>query len=505
MKKNNLLLSVFSLLLTCSGCGNTPNPTINPSPDSSGSGGVSVEPTVQPTIEPTVDSTTQPTMEPTVEPTVGTTTEPSGELYFDTSKRVEITFYHTMNQYLKEILDYNISMFNQIYPNIIVTNVSAGDYDGVEDQLVTSISAGKQVCDMAYCYPDHVALYNKANAVLTLDKYINDSVYGFTDEQIEDFVDAYWEEGKSFGDGQMYSLPLSKSTEVMYYDMDFFAEHNLQVPDHWFATTTNVDDDKTSMEYVCKYIKSVKPNDYALGYDSSSNLFITLCEQYGSGYTSATGEHYLFDNETNRDFVTRLADWYKKGYFTTKGIYGQYTSNLFKNQDATSSRCYMSIGSSAGASNQVPDGYVYEVGVAKIPQVNPNDGKVISQGPNVCIFKNKDEQKNMACWLLLRYLTTSIDFQAEFSMQSGYAPVIESVYDNDIYLEFLDCQNGYDFITARANMVALEQEDWYYTSPAFVGSSQARDAVGSLLDSVLQGTQTVDEAFKTALNELKSS
>ena len=72
-------------------------------------------------------------------------------------------------------------------------------------------------------------------------------------------------------------------------------------------------------------------------------------------------------------------------------------------------------------------------------------------------------------------------------------------------LEFLDNANGTEFITARANHVALEQEDWYYTSPAFVGSSMARDVVGSLLDSVLQGNQTVDEAFKRALNELKSS
>ena len=45
-------------------------------------------------------------------------------------------------------MDYNISVFNETYPNIIVRNVSAGDYDGVEDQLVTSISAGKAVADM---------------------------------------------------------------------------------------------------------------------------------------------------------------------------------------------------------------------------------------------------------------------------------------------------------------------------------------------------------------------
>ena len=357
---------------------------------------------------------------------------------------------------------------------------------------------------MAYCYPDHVALYNKANALLVLDKYMNDATYGFTTEQKEDFVEAYWEEGKSFGDGLMYSLPLSKSTEVMYYDMDFFAKEGLEVPTHWFPTTENVDDDPTSMEYVMKKIKDKYPNDIPLGYDSSSNWFITLCEQFGTGYTSATGEHYIFDNETSRNFVSKIKEWWQKGYVTTKGIYGQYTSNLFKNQDTKTSRCYMSIGSSAGASNQVPAGYVYEVGVAKIPQVDQANGKVISQGPNVCIFKSADEQKNMACWLLLRYLTTSIDFQAEFSMQSGYAPVINSVYENDIYLSFLDSEDGGEFITARANKVALEQSDWYYTSPAFVGSSEARDQVGTLLDAAIQGTMTVEQAFEVALNNLRA-
>ena len=480
MNKNSaLFISVFSLLLTCAGCGTTPeNPTQTPS---------------------TPDSIVSESGSDVVTPTI-----PNETLSFDPNQTVEITFYHTMNQYLKEILDYNISVFNETYPNIIVTNVSAGDYDGVEDQLVTSISAGKAVADMAYCYPDHVALYNKANSLLVLDNYIYDEKYGFTQDQIDDFVDAYWEEGKSFGNGLMYSLPLSKSTEVMYYDMDFFKEHGLQVPDHWFATTENVDDDKSSMEYVCKYIKSIRPGDIPLGYDSSSNWFITLCEQYGSGYTSATGEHYLFDNPTSREFVGKLKEWYEKGYVTTKSIYAQYTSNLFKNQDSSSARCYMSIGSSAGASNQVPDGYVFEVGVAKLPQVDANNGKVISQGPSVCIFKNKDQQKNMACWLLLRHLTTSIDFQAEFSMQSGYAPVIDSVYENEIYLEFLDNENGSEFITARANKVALEQEDWYYTSPAFVGSSEARDQVGKLLDAAIQGTLTIDEAFKVALDELRA-
>lgn len=435
------------------------------------------------------------------------------QLSFDTSKEVKITFYHTMNQNLKEILDVRIEReFNKMYPNIIVENFSAGGYDDVCDQLATSISAGETICDMAYCYPDHVALYNKAKSAVSLDRYMYDNqkdangnlLYGYSKSQIDDFVDAYWEEGKSFGDGLMYSLPLSKSSEVMYYDKTFFEEHELNVPTHWFPKTDNVDDDPYCVEYVCKKIKEIDPTSIPLGYDSESNWFITMCEQYDSPYTSATGEHYLFDNETNREFVGKLKNWFDKKYVTTKSIYGQYTSSLFTNQDTSTARCYLCIGSSAGASNQVPVGEAFEVGIAKIPQVDAvNSPAVISQGPNICIFKNKDPQVEMACWLLLRFLTTSINFQAEFSMQSGYTPVIESVYDNDIYREFLDSADGYDNVTALSTTVALEQSSWYYTSPAFVGSAAAREQVGGLMTSVFLGDSTIDKAFKDAVKSLK--
>lgn len=436
------------------------------------------------------------------------------QLTFDTSKEVKITFYHTMNQNLKEILDVRIEReFNVMYPNIVVENFSAGGYDDVCDQLATSISAGETVCDMAYCYPDHVALYNKAKSAVPLDKYMYDTqvdengnlLYGYSKAQIDDFVDAYWEEGKSFGDGLMYSLPLSKSSEVMYYDKTFFEEHELNVPTHWFPLTENVDDDPYSVEYVCKKIKEIDPTSIPLGYDSESNWFITMCEQYGSAYTSATGEHYLFDNDTNRGFVEKLKTWYDKKYFTTKAIYGQYTSSLFTNLDTSTARCYFCIGSSAGASNQVPLGEAFEVGIAPIPQVDAeNNPAVISQGPNICIFKNKDPQVEMACWLLLRFLTTSINFQAEFSMQSGYTPVIESVYDNEIYFDFLESADGYDNVTALSTNVALQQANWYYTSPAFVGSAAAREQVGGLMTSVFLGDATIDQAFKTAVESLRA-
>ena len=398
-----------------------------------------------------------------------------------------------------------------MYDNKIkVTHTRVGGYDDVRDQLKTELGTG-QGPNLAYCYPDHVALYNKARAVQTLDKFIYNTqadeqgnlLFGLTDQQVDAFIDAYWNEGKSYGDGSMYTLPLYKSTEVLYYNVDVFKEHNLEVPTHWFKDDAGLTPE-TSLEYVCEVLKTAYPKDYPLGYDSEANWFITMCEQYGSPYTSATGDHFLFNNDVNKEFVTKFKSWYDKGYFTTQNIYGGYTSGLFCNTtDTTAARSFMSIGSSAGATHQLPDVEgAFEVGISSIPQVNPDAGKVISQGPSLVMFKKADQQEVVASWLLMRYLTTNIEFQAEMSMQSGYVPGIESVMENDIYLEWLDSAEGTPSgIAALSASVCMGQADRYFTSPAFVGSSDARDQVGSLLQSVFLGQQTVEEAFEYAISE----
>ena len=54
-----------------------------------------------------------------------------------------------------------------------------------------------------------------------------------TQEQIDDFIAGYYNEGKQFEDGKMYTLPFSKSTEVLYYNKTFFDAHGLQLPKTW--------------------------------------------------------------------------------------------------------------------------------------------------------------------------------------------------------------------------------------------------------------------------------
>ena len=422
---------------------------------------------------------------------------------------VTITFYNTMGTNLRTVLDAYIVEFNKLYPNIHIEVTQVGNYDDVRDQISTEITVGNQP-NIAYCYPDHVALYNLAQAVTQLDSLIDSEivvnradgtteVLGLTAEQKADFIEGYYNEGRQFGDGLMYTMPLSKSTEVLYYNKTFFEANGLTVPTTW-----------EEVEQVCAQIKAIDPNSIPLGYDSESNWFITMCEQYGSDYTSATGDHFLFNNETNRGFIKMFREWYEKGYLTTQTLYGAYTSGLFTSTDEVKS--YMSIGSSAGATYQRPaanaDGsYPFEVGIATIPQVSETNKKVISQGPSLCIFQKDNPQEVVASWLFVKYLTTTVEFQAEFAMASGYVPVLKSVGENPVYADYISKADGGNYIAALSAKVCLEQEEAYYTSPAFNGSSTARDQVGSLLCKCLTADAAGDvdkmilKAFEAAVEE----
>ncbi len=431
---------------------------------------------------------------------------------------VTVVFYHSMGQKLQKVLNTYIEEFNALYPNITIEHSSMGDYDGVRDQIKTQLTAGEQP-NIAYCYPDHVALYNVAKKVIPLDNLIastievtdangEKTVLGLTEEQKADFIKGYYKEGAAFDEkGTMYTLPMSKSTEALYYNKTFFEENNLELPKTW--------DD---MEALCKKILEIDPNCVPLGYDSEANWFITMCEQYGSDYTSLDeNSHFNFDNETNRNFVKRFREWHQKGYVTTEAIFGSYTSGLFT-ATGDEQKCYMVIGSTGGASYQTPppvdekkaDGEsMFETAMATPPQIDPANPKVISQGPSLCLFESENPQEVVASWLFMKFLTTNVAFQAEFSMASGYAPVIKSVQENAIYKEWLDTAVGKNIlkedgtlekaanIQALSVKLALSQTNAYFVSPAFNGSSVARDQVGILMqDAMVNEEEDIDAMLK---------
>jgi hypothetical protein len=91
-------------------------------------------------------------------------------------------------------------------------------------------------------------------------------------------------------------------------------------------------------------------------------------------------------------------------------------------------------------------------------------------------------------------------------MASGYMPVLKSVTENENYQAWLSKGNGYEYLVAKCVQVGIDGRNDYFVSPAFNGSSTAREQVGKLMLKCLSSETTdvdklINDAFAEAIEE----
>lgn len=414
-----------------------------------------------------------------------------------------IVFWHTMGKENMATMETMIADFNKIYPDIKITQAAQGGFDDLQTKVNTALAAGNQP-HIAYCYPDHVASYLTSGDVVALDQFINSTelignpndateIVGFTTDDKNDFVDGFWNEGTVYdANGTMYSFPFTKSTEVLFYNKTAFEKNGWSVPTTW-----------TGMWNLCEQIVNTQGYEdvIPLGYDSEDNMFITLLEQYNIDYTSVSTPHYLFNNDDAKGIMSNVQGYYNNGYFTTKGISGEYTSTQFKSQNLL-----MTIGSTGGASYNLPTytngAYEFEYGIAPIPQQNTYNGSVIQQGPSLVMFDCGGEeatQEQLDAWKFIKFITNT-ENSAEYAGTTGYMPVRTSSIN--LLKNQIEDQETPVTIQQNAFLAATQQTGSFFTSAAFNGSSAARLQAGQIMTNITLGGLTVDAAFAKAMDEL---
>ncbi len=430
---------------------------------------------------------------------------------------VEVKFWHAMGQANQAIIQEIITNFNKLYPHIKVTQTSLGDYTTLRDTITSGVAAD-ELPTIAQTYPDHVALYLSGQVMQELDSYINstektiladgtETIIGLTEEERNAFIPGFYAEGTIYDSyGTMYSLPFNKSTEVMYYNKTIFDKYGWSAPKTWDDVVTISEAYKTTSEYQA-LIKGGKKTT-AFSSDSEANLFITLTQQWGGEYTKfdENGKGvYAFDNAKSKEALAFYQEQFKKGNFATATHFGaNYSSDAF-----TAGNIIMTIGSSAGASYNVPKNGAFEVGVCAYPQKDMSNPQVIQQGTNVSLFDCANEKEELAGWLFIKFLT-NYESALLWCTSTAYFPIRTDVLNSDEYADHISGiirdEEGNEFVKPNtqqlAQKVGLEQQTWFYTNVAFKGSSLARDNVESVVQAILYGGKTIDKAYEEALNAL---
>ena len=434
----------------------------------------------------------------------------------DSSRQYEITFWakNDTNLTQKKIYEKAVSDFEALYPNIKVNLKLYTDYGKIYNDVIRNISTGTTP-NICITYPDHIATYlTGENVVTPLDDLISNKEYGLggsklkfdsptRDEIIPQFL------SECYIGGVCYALPYMRSTEACYINKNYVEKLGYTIPDVltwdfiWEVADAATEKDENGI-YKLNGQKVMIP----FIYKSTDNMMIQYLRQSGGEYSTENGEIKLF-NDTTKDFLYTIAKHTEKGSFSTFKI-SSYPGNFLN-----AGQCVFAIDSTAGATwmgSNAPNLDIskdklveFETVVMPIPQCDPENPKMISQGPSVCIFNKEDPQIVLASWLFAQYLLTN-DVQIAYAGTEGYLPVTSKAHNSDEYKYYLaregEDNNEHYSVKIQASKLLLEHTKNTFVTPVFVGSTSLRDASGQLIENVVKSVrrkETVDDAYMEKL------
>ena len=431
---------------------------------------------------------------------------------FDLSKHYEITFWakNDTNKTQTAIYEQAISDFEALYPNITVNLRLYTDYGKIYNDVITNIltNTTPNVC---ITYPDHIATYlTGANVVVPLEDLFADKNYGLGGSQVrfdshakEEIIPQFLEEC-SFG-GHYYALPYMRSTEACYINKTYVEALGYTLPQTLtWDFVWEVSEAAMAKDNEGNFLANGQKVMIPFIYKSTDNMMIQMLRQRQAGYSSDTGELFLF-HDTTKELLLTIADHAETGAFSTFKI-SSYPANFLN-----AGQCIFAIDSTAGATwmgtnaplcDISPDKLVaFETEVLPIPQFDPENPQMISQGPSVCIFNKADSQEVLASWLFTQYLLTN-EVQISYSQTEGYVPVTSKAQQSPEYQDYLsrcgeDNLLHYDVKIKAANLL-LDHTDHTFVTPVFNGSTSLRDASGQMIENTVKSVrrkETVDDAY----------
>ena len=435
---------------------------------------------------------------------------------FDTSRHYEITFWAKNDTNLTQVKTYKqaIADFEALYPNITVTLKQYTNYDDIYNDVITNL-ATDTTPNVCITYPDHIATYMQSDkAVVALDDLFVDERYGlggsevrFDSPTVEEIIPQFLEE--CIVAGYYYAIPFMRSTEACYINKDLVEALGYELPEVltwdfvWEVSeaameknedgTFKVNGDTVMIPFI---------------YKSTDNMMIQMLKQLGADYSTEAGDVLIF-HDTTKELLFEIAE------HATSRAFSTFKISSYPGNHLNAGHCIFAIDSTAGATWMGSDAPLidipeeslvdFETVVMPIPQFDPENPQMISQGPSVCIFNKEDPQEVLASWLFAQYLLTN-EVQIAYSQTEGYVPVTSKAQQSEVYQDYLsrageDNDLYYD-VKIAASKLLLENTENTFVTPVFNGSVSLRNAAGQMIENVTKSIrrhQTVDEAYMESL------
>lgn len=412
-----------------------------------------------------------------------TTSESSG-VVTTISNPITIEFWHSFSGDVQlPVIEGLVKEFNDTVgkeKGITVVPVAQGSGPQLYSKVIGAIKAG-DVPAVAMTKVIYNEDYVTADASVDLTPYINDSEVGITD--FDDFFPAFQEESMGYSKEGIYSLPLAKNVDVVYYNADFFAENGLVPPRTW-----------DELEVVAQKIYDLTGRA-AFGYDNLSYLFQNLCYQYGGAYTNNKGDLLFLEDNAWLEGVTNYADKVWAGIWRTAGE-DYFFSGPFARQTIM-----MYVGGTVESTYINMKGPEFKWSAAPIPQANPEDPHALSYDHVIAALSlDGYTEETYAAWEFIKFIT-STEASLKITTGTAYMATRNSVLETEEYKTFI-ANGGNDALKA-----ATQQKDFLFYEPAFTtdtySTSTLSTEITTMMKSILENHVDPQTAMDALVNALK--
>ncbi len=344
----------------------------------------------------------------------------------DPKDPVSLTVWHYYNGSQQAAFDALVEEFNDTVgqeKGIYVEGFSQGSVSDLETAVRDSIEGkvgADAMPDIFSSYADTAYEVEQAGALADLSVYLSE-------EELEQYVDSYIDEGRIAADGSLRIFPTAKSTEIMMInktDWEKFAEATGASLDT-LATIEGVNATaKAYYEWTDSLTPDIPEDGKAFyGRDALANYFIIGMQQLGVEiFHVENGEVTL--NMPEEELYRLWENYYVpmvKGYF---GAYGSFRSDDVKTGDilaytgSTSSAMYFPD------QVELEDGsYAIDYIVMMAPVFEAGERCAVQQGAGMVVSRS-DEKHEYAAVEFLKWFTRA-ENNLEFGCVSGYLPVLK--------------------------------------------------------------------------------
>ena len=434
---------------------------------------------------------------------------------FDDSEQIELVFWakNDTNKVQTAVYTKAIKDFEAMYPNVKINLRLYADYSRIFADVITNI-ATKTTPNVCITYPDHIATYMTGqNVVLPLDDWMKDSKYGLGGSEVrfdspkqEEVVPEFLAE--CVLEDHYYALPYMRSTEALYVNEDMVKQLGYELPDMvtwdfiWEVSEKAMEKNEDGT-----YIINGQNVMIPFIYKSTDNMMITMLKQLDAPYSTENGEVLIF-NDSTKSILEEVYTHAKSRAFSTFAI-SSYPGNFLN-----AGQCVFAIDSTAGATwmgSEAPMLDIHEeqivpfnLKVMPIPQFNPEEPKMISQGPSICIFNKEDPQVVLASWLFTQYLLSN-EVQLGYAETEGYLPVTLKAQESAEYQDYLS-RKGEDkdhyWVKIEASELLRKYTSDTFVTPVFNGSASLRSAAGQLIESTSKSARRKEKMSDAYIEKL---